>query len=101
MSSKDEMTCSEGAKNVIVDKKEIEKAVVASTGPNMERFNEAKYLSSQKKDIFYQSFHNIKERYQYKEQRMQNIQSRFEKISNELKLPVINKRISLPRASKK
>ncbi len=45
--------------------------------------------SSQKQNIFYYSFRNIRERYQYKEQRLNRIQARDEKILKELKLPEI------------
>ena len=45
--------------------------------------------STQKQNIFYYSFRNIRERYQYKEQRLNRIQARDEKILKELKLPEI------------
>lgn len=47
------------------------------------------YTSSQKKNIFYTSFKNIRERYQYKEQRSNKIQMRSEKIIKEFQLPDI------------
>ena len=45
--------------------------------------------SSQKQNIFYNSFRNLRERNQYKEQRLNRIQARDEKILKELKLPEI------------
>ena len=51
-----------------------------------EDFNSiTKKVSTQQKDIFYNSFKNIRQRYQYKEQRANNIQMRNEKIIKELK----------------
>ncbi len=47
------------------------------------------HLSTQKKNIFYFSFKNIRDRYQYKEQRANKIQMRNEKILKDL-LPPIN-----------
>ena len=75
--------------NIVEEKKEEEKAII-NVLPLDERLNEAKYLSCQKKDIFYHAFRNIRERYQYKEQRTQKIASRFKDIASELKLPLIN-----------
>ena len=40
--------------------------------------------STQQKDVFYHSFKNIRERYQYKEQRINNIQMRNEQILRDL-----------------
>lgn len=54
---------------------------------------ENKENSTQKKSIFYYSFKNIRDRYQYKEQRINKIQIRNEKILKEIKevkLPKIN-----------
>lgn len=90
MSSNNEMKNIHGEKKVIEEKTQLINSVVVT--PNFQRLNDAKYLSSQKKDIFYNAFRNIRERYQYKDQRIQNIRSRFEKISNELKLPLIQVR---------
>lgn len=45
--------------------------------------------STQKKNIFYYSFKNIRDRYQYKEQRINKIQMRNEKISKQMMLPPI------------
>lgn len=42
------------------------------------------YISTQKKDIFYNSFKSIRDRYQYKDQRVNNIQIKNEKIAKEL-----------------
>lgn len=47
------------------------------------------FKSTQKQNIFYYSYRNIRERYQYKEQRMNRIQARDERILKELKLPEI------------
>jgi len=47
------------------------------------------YKSTQKQNIFYYSYRNIRERYQYKEQRINRIQARDERILKELKLPEI------------
>lgn len=44
-------------------------------------------VSSQKKNIFYLAFKNIKDRYQYKEQRSNKIKSRNEEIMKEFKFP--------------
>ena len=54
-----------------------------------EQLIENEIKSSQKQNIFYYSFRNIRERYQYKEQRLNRIQARDEKILKELKLPEI------------
>ena len=43
-----------------------------------------KKVSTQQKDIFYNSFKSIRQRYQYKEQRANNIMMRNEKILKEL-----------------
>ena len=43
-----------------------------------------KKVSTQQKDIFYKSFKSIRQRYQYKEQRANNIMKRNEKILKEL-----------------
>ena len=101
MSSKDDKNSTQGEKNLIPHQKEVNKTAAVVSAPNYLRINNAKYLSSQKKDIFYHAFTNIRERHQYKEHRMQNIQSRFEKISNELKLPLINSKSPLPFRSNK
>ena len=55
--------------------------------------NKEDYISSQKKNIFYMAFKNIKDRYQYKEQRMDKIKSRGKEILNEFKLPLINSNV--------
>jgi hypothetical protein len=47
-------------------------------------------IFSQKKNIFYLSFKNIKDRYQYREQRLNKIKTRSCEILNEFKLPVIS-----------
>lgn len=44
---------------------------------------------SEKKNIFYNSFKNIRDRYSYREQRINKIQMRNERIEKQLKLPVI------------
>ena len=44
-----------------------------------------KYNSTQRKDIFYNSFKNIKERHHYKEERVNLLQHQKKKIINELK----------------
>ena len=44
-----------------------------------------KHNSTQRKDIFYNSFKNIKERHQYKEERINLLQHQKKKIINELK----------------
>jgi len=44
-------------------------------------------VSSQKKNIFYLAFKNIKERYQYREQRSNKIKMRSEDIMKEFKFP--------------
>jgi hypothetical protein len=41
--------------------------------------------STQQKNVFYNSFKNIRERYQYKKQRINNIQMRNEQILRDLK----------------
>ncbi len=46
--------------------------------------------SSQKKNILYYSFKNIRERYQFREQRANKIQLKNEKIIKEIQLPKIN-----------
>ena len=43
-----------------------------------------KKVSTQQKDIFYNSFKSIRQRYQYKEQRANNIMMRNERIIKEL-----------------
>lgn len=55
--------------------------------------NKDKYISSQKKNVFYLAFKNIKDRYQYKEQRNNKIKSRGKEILNEFKLPIINSNV--------
>lgn len=40
--------------------------------------------STRQKDVFYHSFKNIRDRYQFKEQRINNIQMRNEKILKDL-----------------
>jgi hypothetical protein len=61
--------------------------------PNLNKSEELKIIknsqSTQKKNIFYFSFKNIRERYQFKEQRANRIQIRNEKIIKDL-LPPIN-----------
>jgi hypothetical protein len=52
--------------------------------------NNKDYISSQKKNIYYLAFKNIKDRYQYKEQRLNKIKSREKEILSEFKLPLIN-----------
>jgi RAB protein geranylgeranyltransferase component A len=47
-------------------------------------------IFSQKKNIFYISFKNIKDRYQYREQRLNKIKNRSCEILNEFKLPIIS-----------
>ena len=54
------------------------------------RNNKVDFISSQKKNIYYLAFKNIKDRYQYKEQRLNKIKSREKEILNEFKLPLIN-----------
>ena len=44
-----------------------------------------KYNSTQRKDIFYNSFKNIKERHHYKEERVNLLQHQKKKIINEIK----------------
>ena len=44
-------------------------------------------VSSQKKNIFYLAFKNIKDRYQYREQRSNKIKMRGEEIMKEFKFP--------------
>jgi len=83
------------------EKNEAEDKPILNNGPQNTRLVEAKYLSSQKKDIFYHAFHNIRERYQFKEQRMHKIQSRYENIVKELKLPPINQKSQLQNLTKK
>lgn len=100
MSNKDNMVTSEIEKFGMEENKQIENTA-ESTGPNFQRFKTAKYLSCQKKDIFYEAFVGIKDRYKYKEQRMQKIKCRFEKISNELKLPLISPKNPSQRSSLK
>ena len=51
---------------------------------------EEEIVSSQKKNIFYIAFKNIKDRYQYKEQRSNKIKMRSEEIMKEFRLPSIN-----------
>jgi len=78
-------------KVVVVEKKEdTMKSNKQLVGEENERLTESKYLSSQKKDISYFSFKNIRDRYQFKEQRAIKIQSKFESIHKELVLPPIN-----------
>lgn len=52
--------------------------------PQEEHKAKVKIVSTKKKDIFYNSFKSIRDRYQYKDQRVNNIQLRNEKISKEL-----------------
>ena len=47
--------------------------------------NENHYTTTQRKDIFYNSFKNIKERHNYKEERVNLLQHQKKKIINELK----------------
>lgn len=47
-------------------------------------------VSSQKKNIFYMAFKNIKERYQFKEQRSNKIKMRSEEIIKDFRLPSIH-----------
>jgi hypothetical protein len=72
-----------------------------NVGPQNNRHIEARNQSSQKKDIFYHAFHNIRERYQYKEQRIHKLQSRYENIVKELKLPLIATKTQLQSVYKK
>ncbi len=59
-----------------------------NTNTNQNNNNrENEIVSSQKKNIFYLAFKNIKERYQYKEQRSIKIKSRNEEIIKEFKFP--------------
>ena len=44
-----------------------------------------KHHTTQRKDVFYNSFKNIKERYHYKEERINVLQNQKQKITNELK----------------
>jgi hypothetical protein len=44
-----------------------------------------KHYTTQRKDVFYNSFKNIKERYNYKEERINVLQNQKQKITNELK----------------
>ena len=44
-----------------------------------------KHHTTQRKDVFYNSFKNIKERYHYKEERINMLQNQKQKITNELK----------------
>ena len=44
-----------------------------------------KYYTTQRKDIFYNSFKNIKERHKYKDERTNALQHQKKKITNELK----------------
>ena len=44
-----------------------------------------KYNSTQRKDIFYNSFKNIKERHKFKEERINLLQHQKKQIANELK----------------
>ena len=83
------------------EKNEADDKPNLNSGPQNTRLVEAKYLSSQKKDIFYHAFHNIRERYQFKEQRMNKIQSRYENIVKELKLPPINQKAQPQSITKK
>ena len=53
MSNKDNMVTSEIEKFGMEENKQIENTA-ESTGPNFQRFKTAKYLSCQKKDIFYE-----------------------------------------------
>ena len=55
--------------------------------------NKDDFISTQKKNIFYCAFKNIKDRYQYKEQRNNKIKSRGKEILNEFKLPMINSHV--------
>ena len=87
--------------SVIQEKNDAENKLDTNVGPQNTRHIEAKYQSSQKKDIFYHAFHNIRERYQYKEQRMQKLQSRYDNIVKELKLPLITTKSQLQNVYKK
>jgi hypothetical protein len=44
----------------------------------------SKKVSTQQKDVFYHSFKNIRDRYQFKEQRTNNIQMQTERIRKQL-----------------
>lgn len=51
------------------------------------KVREDEMVSSQKKNIFYLAFKNIKDRYQYREQRSNKIKMRNEEIIKEFKFP--------------
>ena len=50
-----------------------------------------KHHTTQRKDVFYNSFKNIKERYNYKEERINLLQNQKQKIINDLKEQNSNK----------
>jgi len=51
------------------------------------RSKQEEIVSSQKKNIFYLAFKNIKDRYQYREQRINKIKMRSEEIMKEFRFP--------------
>jgi len=55
---------------------------------NGAKAKEEEIVSSQKKNIFYLAFKNIKDRYQYREQRSNKIKTRNEEIMKEFKFPL-------------
>lgn len=57
---------------------------------NDQKALEAEYMSSEKKNIFYVSYKNIQERFQYREQRINKIQMFAERVQKKLSLPAIN-----------
>ena len=65
-----------GDKNA--DEKEIK-------GKKDKKEKKDKHYTTQRKDVFYNSFKNIKERYNYKEERINLLQNQKQKITNELK----------------